>query len=84
MKAKYGAPLMARKIPIGQSIGDFLQQSGVPAGAQSLLYTQANNYIHDYKRNLKNFQMNDMTQNKYESSQQIDRSSERINSALND
>ena len=62
MKAKYGAPLMARKIPIGQSIGDFLQQSGVPAGAQSLLYTQANNYIHDYKRNFKNLQMNDTKQ----------------------
>ena len=38
MKAKYGAPLLTRKVPVGQSIGVYLQQSGVPAGAQSLLY----------------------------------------------
>lgn len=38
-------------MPTGQSVGVYLQQSGVPAGVQSLLAMQAQNYKYDFKRN---------------------------------
>ena len=44
MKDKYGAPTIARRALQGQSIGQYLQDSGVSAGVQSSLYAEAERY----------------------------------------